>query len=233
MSLFQRLISPFKEFGPVSGALYLLDQFCVRYRLRFRIFDYDMMVQPVADTPIVPKNLKKSFEVRQVKEGDPLLHRIPVPKEIIASRFRQGSMCLGAFNRNQFVGYQWLHFGPYQEDEVRCTLVPRPADTTAFDYDIYIFPEHRIGLVFVTLWDAANALLRERGFHFSASRLSRFNLGSRRAHEHFKWRKVARAVFFRGKRGQLMLASKAPFVHLSFSASNCPRLCIDAIDKRG
>ena len=229
MSLLNRLLSPFKEFGLLSGVLYILDQLCLRQRSRFRVFDYDLMVQPVADKPMAPANLTKSFEVRRIDQDDPLLHHFPPPPEIIADRYRQGSVCLGAFRKGEFVGYQWLQFGPYEEDEVRCTFVPGPANEVVFDYDFYLFPEHRLGLAFVALWDAANAFLRERDISYTASRVSRFNLVSRKSHQHFNWQKTARAVFFTGKRGQLMFCSRAPFVHLSFSTTNRPQLHIDAI----
>ncbi len=227
MQFFRRLASPFIEFGALSGMLYTLDQGFARLNSRFRVFDYELMVQPVAEKNTAPANLTKSFEIREILEGDPLLASMPPPTEIIADRFRQSAVCLGAFQKDAFIGYQWLCFGPYDEDEVRCTFIPQPADEAVFDFDFYLFPEHRLGLGFVALWDRANEYLRQRDIRFTTSRVSRFNIASRKSHEHLGWNRVGRAVFFTGKRFQLMFASTAPFCHLSFSAEARPCLRID------
>lgn len=226
--IIQRISSSFSEFGIVSGLLYLLDQAFLRANSRFRVFDYELMVQPVANESMAPANLTKSFEVRELPEGDPLLEATPPPPEIIADRFRQPTVCLGAFQKGVFIGYQWLCFGPYEEDEVRCTFVPQPTDASVFDFDFYLFPDYRLGLGFVALWDGANAFMRERGIRFTTSRVSRFNIASRKSHAHLGWHCIGRAVFFTGKRAQLMLASVAPYCHFSFSADSRPRLLIQA-----
>ena len=228
MSFLKRLSSPFREFGLLSGALYTLDQLFDRAGLRLRVCDYELMVQPVAEKAMAPANLTKSFSVREVHEGDPLLDAMPPPAEVIADRFRQSAVCLAAFQRETFIGYQWLCFGPYQEDEVRCTFIPLPDDKAVFDFDFYLFPEHRLGLGFVALWDRANAYMRERGIEYTTSRVSRYNVASRKSHEHLGWRCIGRAVFFSGKRAQLMMSTVSPYVSLSFSPSSQPRIPIDA-----
>ena len=72
----------------------------------------------------------------------------------------------------------WISTGPYDEDEVRARFDPRPQGRAAWDYDIFIVPEERGGLLFVRLWDAAYELLRARGYLWSLSRISSFNLAS-------------------------------------------------------
>jgi hypothetical protein len=228
MPIMQRFLSPFREFGILSGFLYLLDQLFARANLNFRVCDYELMVQPIAEKAMAPANLTRSFEVRQINEGDPLLEKTPPPASVIEDRFRQSAVCLGAFQKGEFIGYQWLTFGNYEEDEVRCTFVPQPADQCVFDFDFYLYPEHRLGLGFVALWDGANRYLRERGIRYTTSRVSRFNTASRKSHQHLGWRCVGRAAFFAGRRVQLMLASVAPYCHLSFSTRSRPQIAIDA-----
>ena len=228
MAFLRKLTSSFAEFGAFSGLLYLLDQAFARSHSRFRVFDYELMVQPVASEPIAPVNLTRSFDVREIYEGDPLLASLPPPPAVIADRYRQGAVCLGAFQKGEFIGYQWLCFGPYDEDEVRCTFISKPADQSVFDFDFYIFPQHRFGLGFVALWDGANEYMHNRGIRFTTSRVSRFNTASRKSHDHFGWICVGRAVFFTGKRFQLMIASVFPYLHISHSASSRPRINLNA-----
>ena len=69
------------------------------------------------------------------------------------------------------------------------------SEDSVFDFDFYIYPEHRMGLAFVALWNGANAFLSSRGIRFPTfSRLTRFNT-ARIAHRHFGWKHVGRALF--------------------------------------
>lgn len=224
---FSRISGPFSEFGILSGLLYLLNKILSRLGGRCQIFDYDLMVQPVPAKAFARANQTKSFEVKEIRDAR-ILEGAPPPLHVIEDRFLQSATCLGAYKKNALVGYQWLCLGPYEEDEVRCTFVPQPTEITAFDFDIYIFPEYRLGLGFVALWDAANKYLRDRKIQFTTSRVSRFNTASRRSHQHFGWRRAGRAVFFCGKTWQLMIATVAPYCHVSFSPASRPRLVIRA-----
>jgi hypothetical protein len=109
----------------------------------------------------------------------------------------------------------WFCRGGYEEDEVRCTFVLGRAHESVFDFDFYIFPEHRMGLAFVGLWNAANEYLHGAGVRYTFSRLTRFNLASRRAHRHLGWRVVGRALFLCLGQVQCMLATVFPYVHVS------------------
>jgi len=219
-----RIASPLKEFGVAAGFLYGVDRVLARVGSPVRLYCYELMVQPIADKPIAPPNLVKSTEIREIAPDDPALARMPVPADVIRFRLRQPTVCLGAFRKGELIAYMWLCFGPYEEDEVRCVFVPEPADQAVFDFDFYVFPEHRLGLAFVALWDGANRYLRGRGILHSCSRVSRFNTASRKTHEHFGWRCVGRALYLKGRRVQLMLATVAPWVHLSLSEAATPRI---------
>jgi hypothetical protein len=113
------------------------------------------------------------------------------------------------------VGYIWFRFGSYDEDEVRCRYVIAPENQSAFDFDLYILPEFRLGRAFVATWQNAITLLRGRGIRYSFSRVNRFNVASIKAHSHLRWKRAAGAVFLRLWRLEMMLASTAPYCAVS------------------
>jgi hypothetical protein len=211
----QRLISPFKEFGWFGGLLYSIDRVVRTVSPRLRLYFYELMVQPVADKPLLPARFASRFEIREIKRGDPLVDLMPARSEIKESRFEQHAICLGAFQNGQLIGYIWFCFRSYEEDEVRCTFVVTPPDEAVFDFDLYLFPEQRMGLGFAAIWDGANAFLLNRGVKFSFSRLTRFNLASRHAHKHLGWKLVGRAMFLQAWRLEVMLATIFPYWHFS------------------
>lgn len=220
--LFDRIRNTFTEFGIGAGLVYGLARILEISRAPLRIFYYELMVQPIGTNKVAPANLTKSFEVREIVDGDPILDQMPPPRAVIDNRFRQNCVCLGAFQKQVFVGYQWLSFGQYEEDEVRCFFSPQPSGEAVFDFDFYIFPEFRFGLGFVALWDATNEYLSRKGIKVTTSRVSRFNTASRKSHQHLGWRRVGRAIFLNSQNFQLMLASTPPYAHVSFGQSPGP-----------
>ena len=221
-SLLRKIFGPIQSFGLFAGLLYGIDQVLERAGSDFRIHYYEIMAQPISDKPLIPGNLKVSTQIRPIPNGDPLLEKIPPPAEVIVARFKQDVVCLGAFRGSELIGYQWICFGPYEEDEVRVTFVPLPAGESVFDFDFYLFPEYRFGLGFVSLWDGANAFLRSRGIRYTCSRVSRFNLESRQSHSHLGWKCVGRTIFLSGRSFQLMIGSIAPYFHWTFRGTSKP-----------
>jgi hypothetical protein len=217
-----KFVSPFKEFGFVSGLLYGIGRVLYRVGVPVRLFFYELMVQPISDRALVPPSLRNGIEVREITVGDPALALMPVSSEVLLDRFAKPTVCLGAFRDNQLVAYMWLCLGPYEEDEVRCLFDPQPANQAVWDFDFYVFPNHRLGMGFVCLWDGANAFLRERGIRFSCSRVTRFNMMSRKAHKHFKWERIGHTLFLRASRFQAMLATVPPYLHVAFGDSSRP-----------
>ncbi len=228
--VFSKVSSAFRTFGVFAGLLYLASQMLDRVGSRFRVIYYDLVAQPVADTPVAPARFTRSIEVRQVAAGDPAMARMPIDEDTLAFRLQQQVVCLAAFRKGEIVAYLWLCFGAFEEDEARCTFVPEPAAESAWDFDVYVFPEQRLGLGFVALWDGANDYLRNRGVRYSFSRVSRFNVASQKNHEKFGWHRLGRCWFVKGRRFQLMVATVRPYVHLSFSGRSQPliRLRVEA-----
>jgi hypothetical protein len=216
--MFQRLASPFREFGTFAGLVYAFDRLLQRALPKVRLYLHDIMVQPIPEKPLLSAGLVKSFDFREISRGAPEVELMPARPDIKESRFRQGARCLGVYRKGEFVGFIWFSFGRYEEDEVRCTYELTPAAQSVFDFDIYLFPEYRMGLGFVATWHGANAFLREHGVRYTYSRLTRFNVASRRAHDHLGWKRIGTALYVQLGRAQIMVASIFPYVHLSLQS---------------
>jgi hypothetical protein len=219
-----RLIAPFREFGFAAGALYAADRLLGRVSPRLGLFAYELMVQPIAREPLLPAHRTKELVFVEIVQGDEDIALMPVRPEIKDSRFKQGARCLGVYRKSKLVGYVWLCFGCYEEDEVRCTYELAAPERSVFDFDLYVLPEHRMGTAFMAVWHAANEFLRERGVQFTFSRMTRFNLASRRSHARLGARRIARAWFLRAWTAELALATVSPYVALTWAPSRRVRL---------
>jgi hypothetical protein len=218
-------------FGGLNGTLYLVHR--VLDRFGGALHRYEFVAQPVAPRPLLSGARGRSIEVRPVAADDPALRQMPLTPDVIARRAGQGAVCFGAFKGEEMLGCLWLCLGPYEEDEVRCRFVPSPAGRACWDFDVYLRPEHRLGLGFARLWDAANAYLRERGIEWSVSRISAFNPRSLAAHSRLGIRRLGSAVFFRLGRVQLTLSSLPPKAHFSLGPNRIPVFMLDASPPAG
>jgi hypothetical protein len=197
---------------------------------RVRLIKYYLLAQPVPAQAPMPLARASRIEIVPVTRDDPVTAECPRPETVIARRFAEGAVCLTARAADRFAGFLWLSLGAYEEDEVRCRYVMTPENSAAWDFDVYVHPDFRMGRTFVQLWNAANALLRERGVAWSYSRVSAFNAQSLRAHERFGARRVASAVFLCIGRMQLTVASIRPLVHFAASPRSRPVFRLRAPD---
>lgn len=214
--IIRKIIGPFREFGLTAGTLYAIDRVLRSISPRLGLYVYEFMVQPIRDKPLLTANFVRSLTYREIRRGDPEIAKMPARAEVKESRFAQGAVCLGAFRNDVLIAYIWLCFNAYQEDEVRCTYKLMNADESVFDFDLYVFPEHRMGIAFMAVWHGAMKYLHERGVRFSYSRLTRFNLASRRAHRHLGWKCIGRAVFLQIWTVEAMISTLFPFAWVSF-----------------
>lgn len=214
------LLGVYQEYGLCVGLLYGIDRLFQRLSPNLRLYAYHFMVQPITDKPILPSRLGKYLEMREIKRGDPELELMPARPEIREARFAQNALCLGAFRDGRFIGYMWFCYRAYEEDEVRCTYGVMPEHEAVFDFDMYIFPEHRMGLAFASMWQGASQYLRAKGVKLSFSRLTQFNLPSRRAHDRLGWKRVGSALFLQAGSVEVMAATLRPYLHLSCSKKN-------------
>jgi hypothetical protein len=210
-----RCLSPFREFGPGAGLVYVAGRVLRSLSPSLDLLYYEFMAQPIPEVAVVPERVVRDIELRKIERGAPEVGRMPAREDIKESRFDQGAVCYGAYRRDEWLGFIWLAFGRYEEDEVRCTFEPRPAGQAVFDFDFYIFPEHRLGRAFVAMWARVNELLRERGVRWTFSRITRFNVASRNAHARMGARRVGRALFLKAGSFEAMLSSVPPYVSVS------------------
>lgn len=206
-----------------DGLLYLLAEGLRRAsRGRVRLFKYYLMVQPLDAGPVLPAHRGRSVRVLEADPG--ALRRMPSPARRLELRFDQGARCLLAEREGRFAGYFWYVAGPYREDEVRCRFVPEPADCSVWDFDVYVVPDERSGVVFARLWDAALHHLRAQGMRYSYSRISAFNPASLAAHRRLGARLLGRSLFLCIGPWQLLHTSGGQGWHLSRSEREIPQV---------
>lgn len=218
-----------RQLGSWNAALYFLDRLLQAIsRGHVRLVRYLLVAQPVPEQALDGIRHSSASPVREVAPDDPVVRHFPRPPEVIGQRFASGAVCHVAEVRGSFAGYLWLAFGGYDEDEVRCRYEFVDPASSAWDYDVYVVPDYRLGRTFARLWDSANRRLAAKGVRWSYSRISAFNPGSVAAHRRLGLQLLFSATFVCMGPIQLMLAGSAPFVHISLSARSRPRLKLHA-----
>ncbi len=228
MSALNSISSTFRQLGALNGFLYLLARVLNCCSARCNLLKYYLVAQPVAEAARLSGARGNSIVVRMLERGDPALTQMQRPPTTLEQRFSQGSICLGAFKGAELAGYLWLHFSAYPEDEVRCRFEPTPTHATAWDFDVFVAPKHRLGYTFPRLWDEADARLRARGVRWSMSRISAFNPASLTAHARMGLKTLGTALYLVVFRMQLTLATLPPYLHLSLTAQSCPHIAVRA-----
>ena len=99
---------------------------------------------------------------------------------------------------------------------------PEPQGRAAWDFDVMVMPEYRMGRLFSYLWGRANAELRAGGVEHTMSRISAFNAASLAAHQRLGARVVGSASFLCVGRWQLMRTSLSPRWHFSWRPESRP-----------
>ncbi len=218
--MISKLVEPFRQFGVVAGLLYAIDRVLNKISDNLRLRYYELLLQPIQAQPLIPTAMAQRFKLREIREGDPEVALMPARTDIKQARFRQGAICLGAFDKERLAGYIWFCCREYEEDEVRCTFVLTPEDSSVFDFDLYIFPEYRMGLAFMAIWNGANEFLCKRGIARSYSRLTRYNLPSRRAHRRLGAAPIAYTCFLQIGSIEVMVATLFPFIDVTLRRSS-------------
>lgn len=181
-TFFPRIRRSVAELGLANAILYYLAEMLGRAsRRRMTLRRYLIVAQPVPDKPVISLADSKTV-IRQVNATDPAVAAFPRPTNVIVARYAAGYTCLQASIGGTFVGFIWLAFGAYEEDEVRCRYQLADGEKLAWDFDVYVEPRYRLGRSFARLWQAANNLLRAQGIEWTLSRISAFNASSLAAH---------------------------------------------------
>jgi hypothetical protein len=216
------------EIGRINASLYALHKLLlIALKGRVRFHKYYFVAQPVARVSLLPAGRGRKILVRLIDESHAVTSCFPRPREIIQIRFRQGAKCLVAFKDDQFVGYLWLLAATYQEDEVRASFSPLPSGQAVWDFDVYVKPEHRIGLTFPRMWDEANRYLADQGVRWSCSRIDAFNAGSLNSHARLGTKTLGSALFLCAGKWQAMISTVGPYFHFSTNAGSFPAFRLD------
>jgi hypothetical protein len=188
---------------------------------RVRIVWYVLVAQPVGPTARVPARLGRDVATRLLAAGDPLLAQAPRPPAVLADRFAQGALCFGAERAGSLAGFLWVCPSRYLEDDVRCVFeLPQTGDAW-WDFDVWVTPDQRNGIIFARLWRAAHEHLRGVGAHWTCSRIVRHNTSSIAAHRRLGAITIGNALFLCGRRWQVTIARRPPF-HFSRHTASMP-----------
>jgi hypothetical protein len=216
MAMIKRLLGLRDELGFANALLYLTGQALARLTGgRARIESFLLVSQPVAAAPRRPAQGKAAVLVRRLEAGDALLNQLPRPAEVIEDRFRQGAICLAAVKNEQLQGCIWLISGAYDEDMARVRFELPASGRAAWDFDVFVFPQYRLGFTFARLWDAADAYLRSIGATASMSRISTFNAASLASHGSLGARRIGSARFLIIGPLQVMASGLRPYLSVS------------------
>ena len=226
----RKAAGPFRAFGFIDGALYAADR--VLRSAATGLYVYDLMAQPISDQPLLAPNRLKNLRFALIGCGHPDIERMPARTDIKAMRFEQGAECLGAYRNDVLIGFVWFCTPVYREDEVRCTYRLMQPECSVFDFDMYVFPEYRMGTAFMAVWHGANTFLSQRGVTHTFSRVTRFNVGSRRAHAQLGAVRIGVASFLKLGRVEIMAASVAPWFAVNGRADQRVELRLSATAAR-
>jgi hypothetical protein len=221
-----RLATLIRELGWLNALLYASDLLVWMVTRRRLLTRYYIVAQPVSGRPLISPRRGTAISVRELDADAPALRELPLTPEVIRFRFAQKSVCLGAFKNGRIVGCLWLCRGPYVEDEIRCRFDPRPPGRAAWDYDVYVHPDCRVGLVFARLWEAANEYLRANGYDWSVSRISAFNPRSLASHTRLGAVPCGSLVVVHFGRVQVTFSTFRPRVHVSTGPRSVPQFAI-------
>jgi hypothetical protein len=220
-----RVIHTVRQLGWLNGCLYALGVILYRWSAgRWQLYKYRIVAQAVTRQPMCIGR-GASIDVRLLREASEV-SGFPRRSDVLAQRYRQGTQCLAAYRAGELVGFLWFTLGAYQEDEVRARFIPTSVHA-CWDFDVNVLPDHQFGPAFARLWDEANRLLCARGVYWSCSRISAFNAASLSAHRRIGCVALGSAMFLRCGGWQWMLATIAPFVHLSRSPSSYPHFRLE------
>lgn len=223
--MFDRLVSNLRELGVADGLWYTLGRGLTVVRLG-NLHKYLIYAQPLAGRRRLSERRGRNITTRWLEPGAAELKGIPRPGSVIAQRYAQHARCLAAFIDDRLVGCLWCVAGRYAEDEVRCDFDFNDQHDCIWDFDVYVAPEHRLGMVFLRMWDDVEAALFAQGYRWSLSRISAFNHHSIRSHERLGARPIGWAVFLTLGSWQWDAGSFARGVRWSRRAGERPRLKI-------
>jgi hypothetical protein len=188
---------------------------------RAAIVPYALMAQPVGNPALAELRPDTGTVVRRIAPADPVVSSFPRPRVVNEHRFATGSQCYVAWVKGRFAGHIWVARGRYAEDEVRCDFELAEQAACAWDYDVYVEPEFRLGRTLGRLWKEVDDSLSAQGLQWTFSRINRFNASSMRSHQRLGAREVGRICFLTLGTVQVRLGGGA-FITISLANGRRP-----------
>lgn len=213
----KKLRQPFGDFGIRTGLLYVCQRVLARAPIDLTVMKYFLVAQPVPPPPtrVRPHRLR----IEHISRERYQTQWFPRPQHAIDARFDQNAECFVAFDDDQPLACLWLKInGEFREDTVRCIFKPLPMAHTAWDFDVFVHPEFRLGRTFLHLWNHAFAWMRERDIRWTMSRIDAFNLASINSHKRLGATVTDSIVFWTWGRFQLTVSSQSPRLHIGLKA---------------
>src|SRR5687767_15027580 len=147
------------------------------------------------------------------RDTDGAFRRPPLDRVRLQRRVERGDICIAAKHGSRTVGVLFLTFDAFDETEVNALFVVSPQAGMAWDSNLFIVEDARNGLIFVALWDEANAVLREKGYRWSATQTAAFNGPSLQADKRLGATRIGRIVYLLIGRWQVTCSTLAPRFH--------------------
>lgn len=210
--MLRRLKNLVNELGAGTAILYCLHRLFAASRLPVSLYSYRLVVQPVSAEPHLTKTRLESFVCRKMGEGDLAFADAGLEPDLCSARFQQGAVCYGLFRNGTLCAWLWLVPGAYEEDEVRCRF--ELSQDMMWDFDVMVLPKFQMGFAFAALWDCVNTELSSQGINWCASRISAFNMPSRRSHQRLGAVDMGWMLFVAVGPVQVMLHRERPRFHL-------------------
>lgn len=227
----QRLLRPIPDLPLGESLFYRAARATQRLTARrVRVVKYRLTAQPVAAAPLLPARGAGSLRIERIHTGHPhytaLLAQSPRPAAVIHHRLAKGARCFAAFKEETLLGFLWLQHDAYEEDEVSCLFLPQPAAQAAWDFDVWVHPAQRNSRLFLRLWDAAFAYLREQDVRWTMSRVNAYNPESLKSHSRLGATVVGTATFYCAGAHQWLHVEASPSLRREADRDGRPVLCV-------
>ena len=159
--MFERLHDKIRTLGWADTLWFIVDTLLRRMSFGLaRLVKYYFVAQPVA-TPTIQTSRRGAVRMYVTDVVDDIVRQAPRPEQILQRRLAQQARCVVAERDGALAGFIWRRPDRYREDTLRCEYRWAPTPSAMWDFDVFIAPSHRMGLLFARLWARTHALLAE------------------------------------------------------------------------
>ena len=232
MSIYDKVRTLISALGWVDASIYAMNRCCQAAGGYFGITRYVLVAQPVLQNSLLPSNRGGSIVVRELHAVEDLGPDAPLAPALFAARKARGSICLGAFDRTRLVGYLYLTVGAHNDEAVFARFVPLPHRSAVWDYDLFILPKHRAGVVYLRIWEEVFKFLRKRSIAWSISYIASFNIRSMKSQFRLGAVLVGHFIVIEFGRRQVILLARRPFVAVGHESGRRPEIRVIAPERK-